>query len=76
MLSRVRRCRSLLQGHTTWAQFWGNVAYLPVALYAFRGAVPSPLLRAALWPLNIWALELVEGCAIYIPPVGPPIRLR
>jgi len=45
-------------GHTTWAQFYGNVVYTPVLLFAYRAVFDSMLLRILLFPFNIWALEL------------------
>ncbi len=48
-------------GHTTWMQWWGNVLWTPLLLFAYRAALPSAALRVALMPLNIWALELALG---------------
>ena len=52
-------------GHTTWHQFWANVLYTPILLFAYRTTLPDvPLLRVALFPLNVWLLEVVEGYAL------------
>merc|ERR1711920_248203 len=49
----------------SWAQFWGNLLYIPLLLDAyltlFSGA---PLLGVVLFPLNVWLLEIVEGHVI------------
>ncbi len=52
---------SLRVGHTTWMQWWGNVLWTPLLLFAYRAALPTAALRVALMPLNIWALELALG---------------
>ncbi|ETV75300.1 hypothetical protein H257_10483 [Aphanomyces astaci] len=56
-------CRA---GHTTWAQFWANVVYTPVLLYAYRAVVPSAVLRVLLFPCNIWLLEILEGYTLML----------
>eukprot|EP00389_Voromonas_pontica_P016424 GDKH01025669.1.p1 GENE.GDKH01025669.1~~GDKH01025669.1.p1 ORF type:complete len:212 (+),score=13.76 GDKH01025669.1:168-803(+) len=48
-------------GHTTLAQFWGNVICLPVCLLYYHYFFRDPVWRICLFPLNIWALELVQG---------------
>jgi hypothetical protein len=51
---------------TSFAQFWGNLLYVPVLLDAYATAVDGvaqgwvrPLLYIGCFPLNVWLLELV-----------------
>ncbi|GMH92117.1 hypothetical protein TrVE_jg8914 [Triparma verrucosa] len=48
-------------GHSSFAQFWSNVIWTPMILYGYRSLVANSWLRVALFPLNIWWLEIVEG---------------
>ncbi len=48
-------------GHTTWAQWWGNILYTPILLFGYRAALSSAIFRIAFFPLNIWALEICLG---------------
>jgi hypothetical protein len=41
-----------------------NVALVRFVLFEYPALVPFALLRVALYPLNIWALEIVEGCVV------------
>lgn len=51
-------------GHSSFAQFWANILYLPVLLDVYRNVLlphVPPILRVLLFPLNIWILEIIEG---------------
>ena len=51
--------------YTSDAQFWGNLLVLPFTLELYSALVPrSAVAFIALFPLNIWLLEVVEGHAI------------
>ena len=55
-----------VKGHTTWAQFFANVLYAPVLLLVYPTLIPGTsltarMMRVALYPLNVWVLEIVEG---------------
>ncbi|KAJ3160926.1 hypothetical protein HDU86_008288 [Geranomyces michiganensis] len=52
------RCR---KGHTTWEQFFANILYTPFLLEVYPVIIAPWWLRIALYPLNIWLLEIVEG---------------
>ncbi|KAJ3166236.1 hypothetical protein HDU88_003459 [Geranomyces variabilis] len=52
------RCR---KGHTTWEQFFANILYTPLLLEVYPVLIAPWWLRIALYPLNIWLLEIVEG---------------
>ncbi|KAJ3012813.1 hypothetical protein HKX48_006070 [Thoreauomyces humboldtii] len=52
------RCR---KGHTTWQQFCVNIIFTPLILDIYMNLVPTWWLRVALYPINIWLLEIVEG---------------
>ena len=48
-------------GHSSFTQFWANVLYTPLLLDGFRAVVPDhPAVRIALFPLNVWLLEVIE----------------
>lgn len=48
-------------GHSSFTQFWANVLYTPLLLDGFRVVVPDhPAVRIALFPLNVWLLEVIE----------------
>ena len=51
-------CRA---GHTTFAQFFANVLYIPFGFAVFNWIFTNFWYRAIFFPLNIWALEIVEG---------------
>ena len=51
-------------GHSSFAQFWSNVIWTPMIMHGYRSLVTNPYLRVALFPLNIWWLEIVEGYII------------
>eukprot|EP00736_Rhodelphis_marinus_P014078 Rmarinus@m.23378 len=53
-----KTCR---KGFTSWEQFWGNVLYTPILLNVYRTSIPWSVLRIALYPFNIWTLEIVLG---------------
>ena len=48
-------------GRTTWAQFWVNVLFSPLALYGYEAYVSNDVARHLLYPLNIWTLEAIQG---------------
>ena len=56
--------KSLLIGHTTWAQWWANILYTPILLFVYREHIESAYLRIFLFPFNIWLLEIVEGYSL------------
>jgi hypothetical protein len=59
-------------GHSSFCQFWANVLYTPLLLDGFRAVVPdSPILRVALFPLNVWLLEIVEVGGVGVVPSTP-----
>jgi hypothetical protein len=48
-------------GHSSFTQFWANVLYTPLLLDGLRVVVPDhPAVRIALFPLNVWLLEVIE----------------
>eukprot|EP00164_Ancoracysta_twista_P013692 GFYU01021962.1.p1 GENE.GFYU01021962.1~~GFYU01021962.1.p1 ORF type:complete len:184 (+),score=57.34 GFYU01021962.1:152-703(+) len=49
------------KGHTTWDQFYCNVLYTPILLLVYRLYFPLWWLRIAVFPFNVWLLEIVEG---------------
>lgn len=51
-------------GHSSFAQFWANVIFLPMLLFAYRALVSNVFLRLIWFPLNVWWLEMVEGYII------------
>jgi hypothetical protein len=51
-------------GHSSFAQFWSNVIFTPLILFAYRSLLTSAVLRILLFPINIWCLEIVEGYII------------
>ena len=62
-----------MKGHTTWAQFFSNVLYLPIFLaireYVKTSCVASSfaqeqIILILLFPFNIWLLEIIEGYAL------------
>lgn len=54
--------RNRRKGFTTFAQWWANVVYAPVLLHGYwRLVPPSAWLRVLCFPLNVWALEIVQG---------------
>ena len=56
--------RSARLGHSSFCQFWANVLYTPILLFVYRAVVRHAALRVVLFPLNVWALEVIEGYAI------------
>ena len=55
-----------IPGHTTWAQWFANLLYAPILLLWYPALLPGAssaarILRVALYPLNVWLLEIVEG---------------
>jgi hypothetical protein len=51
-------------GHSSFAQFWVNVLFTPALLFCYRSMIDNPYLRVALFPFNVWCLEIVEGYLI------------
>jgi len=56
-------------GHSSFAQFWSNVVFAPLIMHGYRSllagtTLPFRLARVALFPFNIWGLEIVEGYVI------------
>mmetsp|Transcript_29089 Transcript_29089/g.53019 ORF Transcript_29089/g.53019 Transcript_29089/m.53019 type:complete len:215 (-) Transcript_29089:66-710(-) len=56
--------RPFALGHSSFAQFWMNILYTPILLQFYRSTISAAWLRVALFPLNIWLLEVVEGYAL------------
>ena len=64
-----KRCR---KGHTTIHQFIANVLWVPLFIEGYMNIVPTSWLRIALFPFNIWLLELTQGYIfIYLYGVNP-----
>lgn len=52
--------------YTSFAQFWGNLLYLPLLLDVYGYFLSaSPALYVLCFPLNIWVLELVLGSVFW-----------
>lgn len=50
------------ESYTSFAQFWGNLLYLPILLDIYTNVLGhSPVAYVLCFPLNIWLLELVLG---------------
>ncbi|KAF9584954.1 hypothetical protein BGW38_004500 [Lunasporangiospora selenospora] len=48
-------------GHTTVEQYVMNVFYIPILIQGYRALIPSVFWRIALFPINIWVLEIIQG---------------
>lgn len=51
-------CRA---GHTTFEQWWMNIIYAPILIHLYHDIISPWYLRVALFPFNIWLLEIIEG---------------
>jgi len=49
------------QGHTTIEQYLVTFFSIPFINDQYRALLPSAMLRIALFPLNLWAIEIVAG---------------
>eukprot|EP00971_Amphidinium_carterae_P056221 1109428-Amphidinium_carterae.1 len=56
--------RPFAWGHSSFAQFWMNILYTPILLQLYRSIISEAWLRVALFPLNVWLLEIVQGYAL------------
>jgi len=62
-VSLTAQAKTSRQGFTSFAQWWANVLYLPVGFPLYRLLIAPAWLRIALFPLNLWLLEIIEGYA-------------
>lgn len=58
---RLHPVRIVLDGHTTWEQFWVLAAYAPICHELYFHLITEPWVRILLFAPNVWLCEIVTG---------------